>query len=547
MDTQGGGEPASDAELVRASVDGDRDSFAALYDRYSDGVYDFCTSVLRDRDDAADAMQDTFLIAAVRLNQLRDPDRVKAWLYSIARNESLRRARARARVAPESAVTEVADTSTSPEEAAQQGALQKLVWDAAAGLSDRDRSLLDLHLRQGLEGADLGQALGTSAEHAYVLLNRLRTRVERTLGAFLVARLGRDDCNELAALLSTWDGRFSPLIRKRVARHVDGCAVCSDRRRALASPSALLAMVPLVAAPLELREVVLTSARLPSERGPSDKSARGRWWGAAALVALFIVAGVVLTQLGSGSPEEPAEAVIRSPSTTPTAPRETPDEKLTEDAGAQTSDGDAGPPRLEVASTVLDLGSDMPGGALRMTNRGGGELVWNASTAAPWIGLSASMPIASGESVPLRISAARNALNEGDHRTVVAVSSNGGSAEITVTMSVERAPEIGSVTITPPTLAAGSCGPSRASVRAEVTDESGIASVGLDVSGSRSPMAPRGSAYFGALGPYNAPGTLTLRVVATDTRGNSSEEVSHSVAIVPCASEETPRNPREKR
>ena len=73
MDTQGGGEPASDAELVRASVGGDRNSFAALYDRYADGVYDFCTSVLRDRDDAADAMQDTFLIAAVRLNQLRDP------------------------------------------------------------------------------------------------------------------------------------------------------------------------------------------------------------------------------------------------------------------------------------------------------------------------------------------------------------------------------------------------------------------------------------------------------------------------------------------
>jgi hypothetical protein len=365
--------------------------------------------------------------------------------------------------------------------------------------------------------------LGTSAEHAYVLLNRLRTSVERTLGAFLVARLGRDDCNELAALLSTWDGRFSPLIRKRVARHVDGCVVCSDRRGALASPSALLAMVPLVAAPLELREVVLTSARLPSERGPSDKSARGRWWGAAALVSLLIVAGVALTQLGSGSPEEPAEAVIRSPSTTPTAPRETPDEKLTEDAGAQTSDGDAGPPRLEVASTVLDLGSDMPGGALRMTNRGGGELVWNASTAAPWIGLSASMPIASGDSVPLRISAARNGLNEGDNRTVVAVSSNGGSAEITVTMSVERAPEIGSVTITPPTLAAGSCGP------------------------SRSPMAPRGSAYFGALGPYNSPGTLTLRVVATDTRGNTSAGVPHSVAIVPCPSEQTQRNPREKR
>ena len=40
--------------------------------------------------------------------------------------------------------------------------LQELVWSAAAGLSPRDQALLDLNLRQGLEGQDLADAMGTS-------------------------------------------------------------------------------------------------------------------------------------------------------------------------------------------------------------------------------------------------------------------------------------------------------------------------------------------------------------------------------------------------
>ena len=45
-------------------------------------------------------------------------------------------------------------------------------------------------------------------------------RISRSLGAFCVATTGCDDCDELEAMLAGWDGQFSVLIRKRVARHV---------------------------------------------------------------------------------------------------------------------------------------------------------------------------------------------------------------------------------------------------------------------------------------------------------------------------------------
>lgn len=301
----------TDTELVAGVLAGDREAFGAVYDRYADRLHDFCWSVLRDRDEAADAVQDTFVLAVERLAQLNDPERLRPWLYAIARSVALRRVRVRGRVVLDE-VEDMADTDPGPHRAAEQKALRDLVWSAAAGLSERDRALLDLHLRQGLDGAELGEAMGVSAGHAYVLLTRLRDQVERSLGALLIARLGRKDCTDLDALLSDWDGRFSPLMRKRVARHVDACEVCSERRRVAVSPLALLAGIPLLPAPLFLKDRVMAEVRLVSAdrtvvtpmAPPTPKSRRGRVVAAGVAVLALLAAGSAVVYWRSGEPLE---------------------------------------------------------------------------------------------------------------------------------------------------------------------------------------------------------------------------------------------------
>ncbi|HEV2782353.1 MAG TPA: sigma-70 family RNA polymerase sigma factor [Actinophytocola sp.] len=283
---------STDAELVAGVLAGDREAFAAVYDRYADRLYDFCHSVLRDRQDAEDAVQDTFVLVAQRLAQLNDPERLRPWLYAVARSVALRRTRARKRIVLDTEVSEMPDPDAGPQRAAEVGALRELVWSAAAGLSERDRALLDLHVRQGLDGAELGEAMGVSAGHAYVLLTRLRDQVERSLGALLIARLGRDDCAELSELLSTWDGRFTPLMRKRVARHVDKCAVCGERRRTMVSPIALLAAVPLVTAPLALRDRVLDRVELVAYERPAKPPRPSRLPMVAAATTLLVALGL---------------------------------------------------------------------------------------------------------------------------------------------------------------------------------------------------------------------------------------------------------------
>ena len=54
---------ASDAELVHAALDGDTASFSVLLDRYRAGLYARALGYLGRPEDAADAVQETFLLA----------------------------------------------------------------------------------------------------------------------------------------------------------------------------------------------------------------------------------------------------------------------------------------------------------------------------------------------------------------------------------------------------------------------------------------------------------------------------------------------------
>lgn len=265
-----------DAALVGAACQGDNQAFADIYDRYSDRIYSFLVSLTRNREDAADLLQDTFLTAAARLGQLRDPSKLRPWLYAIARHLAMKSLSKSNRQDPLEDL-EVIDTAPEPSERAAQTELAALVSAAAEGLGAQDRVVLELHLRQGLQGQELGDALGVTASHAYVLLSRMRDQVERSLGALMVARQGSKDCRKLEAILKPWDGRFSATWRKRVARHVDGCDICSELRKRMLSPISMLGVVPMMPAPAEAREAILEQVQLVSHSGAAGGGEKNRF------------------------------------------------------------------------------------------------------------------------------------------------------------------------------------------------------------------------------------------------------------------------------
>jgi RNA polymerase sigma factor (sigma-70 family) len=257
---------ASDAELARAAATGDRSAFGGIYDRYVDRLHDFCVGMLRDRDAAADCVQDVFCTAAVQLPKLRDPDKLRPWLYAIARNEALRCIRQRRREEVVDELPETASGDSGPDTLAARTELAALIAEAAGGLSDRDRSVLELAYRHGLDGPELAEALSVSAGNATKMVSRLRETIERSLGALLVARRAQRNpqgCPELGAILAGWDGQFSVLLRKRIARHIDSCPTCEENRRELLNPAALLGGAPiLIPAPWWLRGHTLSRIQL---------------------------------------------------------------------------------------------------------------------------------------------------------------------------------------------------------------------------------------------------------------------------------------------
>lgn len=260
-----------DRDLVARIVSGDPEALAAAYDRYGPALYTYCRSMLHDGDEAADALQDTFVVAARKLDGLRDPDRLRPWLYAVARNECLRRLRARGRDVGLDLAGEVSDDSVDLEAGVRQSEIRDLVRSAFGGLNPGDREVLELSLRHELDGAELGAALGVSANHAHAVLSRARTQLETSLGALLVARTGRQECPELAALLEGWDGELTVLMRKRVNRHIENCDICGERRKLLLRPEALLGALPILLLPPHLRSKVM---RLVSDTLPEAAAYR---------------------------------------------------------------------------------------------------------------------------------------------------------------------------------------------------------------------------------------------------------------------------------
>ena len=249
--------PMQDREVVAAIVAGDPDGIAEAYDKYAMPLYSYCRSLLREPADAADAVQDTFLIATSKLGGLRDPGKLRSWLYAVARNECYRRLRSgEATSALDEAVdmtAEAADVTSGVE----QAELRQLVRDAIAGLNPAERDVLELSLMQGLDGDELAAALGVSRNHAHALQSRARSQLERSLGALLVARTGREACAALDTLLAGWDGQMTVLMRKRVSRHIEQCEVCGELKRRELSPALFAGALPLVALMPGFREHVL--------------------------------------------------------------------------------------------------------------------------------------------------------------------------------------------------------------------------------------------------------------------------------------------------
>ena len=572
----------SDSDLVAAHLGGDRAALAGIYDRYAASLYDTAAAMLRDGDEAADAMQEVFVVAAHKLDQLRQPERLRAWLFAVLRNEVYLRTRRRRRTQPVDLTSHGAAEVAAPIDPGAEAAgaeyleLAAMVRSAAAGLDERDQLVMELSIRQDLSGADLADAVGVSESQAYVLVHRMRDRFSRSLGALAVARSGRRDCPDLDALLKDWDGQFSVLVRKRVARHVEHCETCEGTHRRV-GVAALLGAAPAFALPASLREQVMqevasrtaVSGQRFDDDGfprPPRPPRRSLLAAAAALVvAVLIAVGAAMAGGGDGSDEVAADGdsagqtsalssttVAEAPTTTvvpvtaaagpvTTATTVLAPATTTTVAGSTSSTAvPAGPGVLALSSSLVDLGATTPSGAITLTNTGGSPLQWSlAGDGGPspftWSSLAGSLP--PGSSVDLSVSIDRSAAPEGAvRRQFTARGESGAAHSVEVRATIERAPVVTIVRAITTLRCPWSVAPT---VAATVEDESVVQGVTLRWQGpgapGGAPMTETGPGQWrGTLDLPRVNGTWTWTVTAVDSRGNQGT-ASGTVVVSGCS------------
>jgi RNA polymerase sigma factor (sigma-70 family) len=174
----------TDGELLAATARGDSAAFGRFYRRHERRVIAYAVGRCANPSDVADAVAETFLQALASAGRYRSAGGEDAvpWLLGIARHVVARQHRSFARrqrlgTAPAFSPDE-ADAVNAAIDAAR---LAPALSAALGGLRDKDRELLLLVARDGLNPAQAGAVLGMNQNTARVRLSRVRGRLRGVL------------------------------------------------------------------------------------------------------------------------------------------------------------------------------------------------------------------------------------------------------------------------------------------------------------------------------------------------------------------------------
>jgi RNA polymerase sigma-70 factor, ECF subfamily len=211
-------EQASDAELCRLVLRRDPHAVRVITRRNNQRLYRAAWSVLKNRAEAEEAVQDGYLKAFARIGSFAGASSLSTWLTRIVVNEALERRRTaarRERLLREQSVATLGDyreqlmqdreRPPSPEAETMRGQVAKLLERAIAGLPDEFRTVFVLREVEGLSVEDTAEALQIRQETVKTRLFRARRKLQAALdpelrealrGAFPFAGA---DCDRLTA------------------------------------------------------------------------------------------------------------------------------------------------------------------------------------------------------------------------------------------------------------------------------------------------------------------------------------------------------------
>jgi RNA polymerase sigma-70 factor (ECF subfamily) len=151
-----------------------------LHRKYAGVLYDKCVRLLADRQEAEDAVQETFVSAYQSLDQFRYGESHLPWLFRIATNVCLKIIRTRRRKGALPSNGLEGKRARGPDEVSRLHFRQILerLHDA---LDERDRQILVLHFLDGMKQDEIANVLGISRRSVVKRISGLRQKAGKLL------------------------------------------------------------------------------------------------------------------------------------------------------------------------------------------------------------------------------------------------------------------------------------------------------------------------------------------------------------------------------
>jgi RNA polymerase sigma-70 factor (ECF subfamily) len=182
-----------DALLARELLGGRPEAFDRFVGRFRPRIFQYSWLMCGDREDAEEVAQETLLRVFESLDQLRDPERVRAWVFRIAKNVCLMKRRksifAPARELPldDNLDSIQPDRSPLPDRQLLQGELSSTLHQAIAELPEMYRAVVILRDIEELSTEETAQLLEVPVDVVKTRLHRARMALRQKMGEYLHA------------------------------------------------------------------------------------------------------------------------------------------------------------------------------------------------------------------------------------------------------------------------------------------------------------------------------------------------------------------------
>ena len=186
-------------ELARRLLAGEERAFERFVDHFHAKIFQYSWLMCGRREDAEEVAQETMLKVFESFNQLREPERVRPWVFRIAKNVCLNKRR-KSIFAPASAQEisldelmpsrdsrggrikiEIADWSNLPDDQLLRTELKAELQSAIRNLPEIYRSVILLRDAEGLSTAEVAQILDVTDDVVKTRLHRARLAVRKQL------------------------------------------------------------------------------------------------------------------------------------------------------------------------------------------------------------------------------------------------------------------------------------------------------------------------------------------------------------------------------